>query len=89
MYIRETIDVIIDELNMETFAFTLLDNYNIVLCDYYLKQRETKRHKFKTIKQYDRHRTRDCMNVKEVPLTKEIEKLVLELFVSKLKVVKE
>lgn len=60
------VEVVIDkdELNREIYRFTLME-FKLLLDSYGFETRETKRHKFKRVKWYDRLNQRDSTIKKE------------------------
>ena len=79
----------IDELNFQKWRFHLIGN-TLVLSEYQLLQKESKRHRtFKTLQQYDRIQTRANTILEEnVPLSKELKTEVLNKYMSTIKVIK-
>lgn len=85
---RTTIEIKKDDLNMEDYDFYYFEDKKILVLDIYRKMsRQTKRHGWKVDGYYSRLRERDSsLKESEVPLTDEIRKMVLDKFVSEIKV---
>lgn len=79
-----------DELTQEQYVFWFDDSRKTLWLDQYeIQTRETKRHKFRTVKQYKRLSSRsDYINVKkeEVPLSDQIKKNAIDKLISEIKV---
>jgi hypothetical protein len=89
MYPKVSVLKEIDEFTKEEYEFILFGNLDLVLDEYILTQRITKRHKFNKVKYYNRIRSKDStMLVEEVPLTDEIVKKAIDDVISRLKVIK-
>lgn len=77
------------ELEQQEWTFTLFDT-DIVLDNYYLRKRQTKRHKFQTEKRYNRLGDRgygyDRLTSEQVPLTEEMKAEVKQKFMDKIRV---
>lgn len=85
-----TVEKQIDKNTKEVFSFWFYENRATLYLDSYdLQRRDTPRHKFKTVKKYSRldyPRHPDPIKLKDVPLTEEIKKQALEVFMSTIKV---
>lgn len=89
MYARIEIIKEIDELNREVYRFCLIDETKLVLDEFRIEFKETKRHKFKCNKFYERLRKREStLTVDDVNLTEELKQEVIDKFISQLTVVK-
>jgi len=89
MMTRLKIEVEQNEFFKEVFSFVFLDGYVLYLDGYEYLERETKRHRFRSVKMYDRVKVRNSnISEKEVPLTKEIQDQAIKLFTEKIKVKK-
>ena len=82
----------IDELTTEIFEFAEFDmsaGYNLILDNYYILKKESKRHKPVIISKYCRLNVRDSnITENQVPLTDEIKTQVFNEYISKIKVIK-
>ena len=79
----------VDELISEIYIFLFI-NGSIFLDEYYLVKKDNlKSRKFKILKKYNRTSRRDnTINENDIFLSVELKKEVLDLFVSKIKVLK-
>lgn len=86
MYSHVEININKDELERERYIFYYLDE-TLWLDKYFSEKRETKRHKYKIVKHYNRLSARES-NVKEedVPISKEIKQEALNAFIARLNV---
>jgi hypothetical protein len=79
----------IDEFNREIYRFCLLNDTKLILDEFRIEFRETKRHKFKCNKFYERLRQREStLTIDDVNLTEELKQEVIAEFMSKLEVIK-
>jgi hypothetical protein len=79
----------IDELNREVYKFCVLYETSLKLNEYALQNRETKRHKFKNKKYYDRLRDRSStIDIDDIVLTEDIKQEAINIFISRLAVTK-
>lgn len=76
------------ELQLEEWSFIVIGS-EIILDNYYLKKRATKRHKFQIEKDYNRiiKRGYGQIKVEEVPISDELKAEVKQKFIDTLKVV--
>jgi hypothetical protein len=78
-----------DELNAETWAFTMID-MNIVMTAYSIVQRESKRHKWKPVKSYDAYSRNRFSGIDEsvISIPQDVQDEALNHYASQLKVCK-
>jgi hypothetical protein len=71
-----------DEFNREVYSFSLVGS-KLILDDFKIEKRESKRHKFKAVKIYDRHRKREStLTIDQVVLTEDIKQEVINKMIS-------
>ncbi|MNK43715.1 hypothetical protein D3C87_624300 [compost metagenome] len=87
---RIELEYLIDDLTREWYVFWFDDSMKTLWLDgYELQTKETKRHKYKTVKQYKRLSGRHELNnvpMNEVPLNDKIKNDAIAKFVSEIKV---
>lgn len=75
----------IDEFNREKYIYSLLD-YKLLLDNYYIESRKTKRSKFKVVKSYSRLNQRDSkIRQDEVILSDELKQEALDTLLNHFK----
>ena len=89
MYARVEIIKDIDELNRERYIFCLMSDMKLKLDEFRIESKETKRHKFKSKKFYERLRQREStLKVDDIVLTDEVKQEAITQFMSLLEVTK-
>ncbi len=77
-----------NDLKQEIYRFWLRDETKLVLDSYYIQEKKTSRHKFQTIKQYNRLDQRgNTLKLNDVPFNDNIKQLAKNKLLNSINVV--